>query len=138
MIDEITWACKASGKSGPSFGAEGFAFISVKTVLFLGMQGPSYQKKRLLVSMQGFMTKTAPLDKRKALLWFRTKCLPYIMEGKGRYVNGHRFCHHVSIALGKAGSDVDVSCTDKQLGGHPLPFRWAALPIALRRAGWMA
>lgn len=74
------------------------------------------------------MTKTAPLDTRKALLWFRTKCLPYIMEGKGRYVNGHRFCHHVSIALGKAGSDVDVSCTDKQLGGHPLPFRCAALP----------
>ncbi|CAK0785134.1 hypothetical protein CVIRNUC_008340 [Coccomyxa viridis] len=73
--------------------------------------------------LKGFMTKTAPLDKRKALLWFRTKCLPYIMEGKGRYVNGHRFCHHVSIALGKAGSDVDVSCTDKQLGGHPLPFR---------------
>ena len=72
---------------------------------------------------QGFTTKTAPLEQRKALLWFRTKCLPYIMEGKGRYVNGHRFCHHVSIALGKAGQDVDVSCTDKQLGGHPLPFR---------------
>ena len=69
------------------------------------------------------MTKTTPLEDRKALLWFRTKCLPYIMEGKGRYVNGHRFCHHVSIALGKAGSDVDVSCTDRQLGGHPLPFR---------------
>jgi len=77
--------------------------------------------------LQGFTTKTASLDKRKALLWFRTKCLPYIMEGKGRYVNGHRFCHHVSIALGKAGSDVDVSCTDKQLGGHPLPFRWVCI-----------
>ncbi len=76
---------------------------------------------------QGFTTKPAPLERRKALLWFRTKCLPYIMEGKGRYVNGHRFCHHVSIALGKAGQDVDVSCTDKQLGGHPLPFRWAPL-----------
>jgi len=80
--------------------------------------------------LQGFTTKTAPLDKRKALLWFRTKCLPYIMEGKGRYVNGHRFCHHVSIALGKSGSDVDVSCTDKQLGGHPLPFRWVYAPDA--------
>lgn len=34
-----------------------------------------------------------------------------------------RFCHHVAIALGKAGLDVDVSCTDRQLGGRPLPFR---------------
>lgn len=56
------------------------------------------------------------------------------MEGKGRYVNGHRFCHHVSIALGKSGSDVDVSCTDRQLGGHPLPFRYALLQHLLSTA----
>jgi hypothetical protein len=77
---------------------------------------------------QGFQVKTTPLAARHILLWFRTKCLPYIMEGQGRYVNGHRFCHHIAIALGKAGADVDVSCTDRQLGGHPLPFRCTVLP----------
>lgn len=73
--------------------------------------------------MQGFQMKVTPANERHIMLWFRTKCLPYIMEGQGRYVNGHRFCHHVAIALGKAGVDVDVSCTDRQLGGRPLPFR---------------
>lgn len=72
---------------------------------------------------QGFQMKVTPANERHIMLWFRTKCLPYIMEGQGRYVNGHRFCHHVAIALGKAGLDVDVSCTDRQLGGRPLPFR---------------
>ena len=75
------------------------------------------------VHAQGFQINTTPAAQRHILLWFRTKCLPYIMEGQGRYVNGHRFCHHVATALGKAGADVDVSCTDRQLGGHPLPFR---------------
>ncbi len=75
--------------------------------------------------------KVTPLNERHIMLWFRTKCLPYIMEGQGRYVNGHRFCHHVAIALGKAGIDVDVSCTDRQLGGRPLPFRrCAAFPLS--------
>ncbi|BDA47957.1 probable xyloglucan galactosyltransferase GT14 at C-terminar half [Coccomyxa sp. Obi] len=73
--------------------------------------------------LKGFQMKVTPANERHIMLWFRTKCLPYIMEGQGRYVNGHRFCHHVAIALGKAGVDVDVSCTDRQLGGRPLPFR---------------
>ena len=88
-----------------------------------GGEAPEPGCARMPARAQGFQINTTPAARRHILLWFRTKCLPYIMEGQGRYVNGHRFCHHVATALGKAGIDVDVSCTDRQLGGHPLPFR---------------
>lgn len=32
------------------------------------------------LSPQGFTSKWTPLEQRKALLWFRIQCLPYIME----------------------------------------------------------
>ena len=53
-IDEITWACKASGSLRPSLSAEGFVIIPVKTVEILGMQGPSNQNKQMLVVHAGF------------------------------------------------------------------------------------